>query len=462
MNKKPVLLRLSWHSSPLTLQTSAYKKNMSNKSSAEQKGYYKEPGPKFDKESPFDSMMQRFRFAAEILKLDDGLFQYLASPVKQVTVSIPVVMDNGKIEVFEGYRVIHDNVLGPSKGGIRFTPDVNIDEVKALAAWMTWKCAVVNVPFGGAKGGVRVDPHKLSISELERLTRRYTANMLGVFGPDRDIPAPDMNTNEQIMAWIMDTYSMNSQKTETAVVTGKPIILGGSQGRKEATGRGVVTVTLAALSKLGIMPNKVTVAVQGFGNVGSVSAQLMYEQGASIVAISDLSGGYYNKEGINIPEAIQYVKDNNKSLIGFKGAEKITNEELLELDCDVLIPAAKEDQISRHNADRIKAKIIAEGANGPVTANADAMLDEKGIMVIPDILANAGGVTVSYFEWVQDRQGYFWTEERVNRRLNRMMRDAFDNVYGVSEKYKITLRQAAYVYAIDKVATTLKMRGIYA
>ncbi len=435
---------------------------MRKKSSVDSKSYYKEPGPQFDKESPFESMMQRFRLAAEILKLDDGLFQYLASPVKQVIVSIPVVMDSGKIEVFEGYRVIHDNVLGPSKGGIRYAPDVNIDEVKALAAWMTWKCAVVNVPFGGAKGGVRVNPHELSQSELERLTRRYTANMLEVFGPDKDIPAPDMNTNEQIMAWIMDTYSMNSQRTETAVVTGKPVILGGSQGRKEATGRGVVTVTLAALSKMGLMPNKVSVAVQGFGNVGSVSAQLMYEQGASIIAISDLSGGYYNKEGINIPEAMKYVKENKNSLEGYPGAEKITNEELLELDCDVLIPAAKEDQISRHNAGRIKAKIIAEGANGPVTANADTMLDEKGIMVIPDILANAGGVTVSYFEWVQDRQGYFWTEERVNRRLNRMMRDAFDNVYGVSEKYKITLRQAAYVYAIDKVATTLKMRGIYA
>ena len=435
---------------------------MSKKSSVDSKNYYKEPGPHFDKESPFESMMQRFRFAAEILKLDDGLFQYLASPVKQVIVSIPVVMDSGKIEVFEGYRVIHDNVLGPSKGGIRYAPDVNIDEVKALAAWMTWKCAVVNVPFGGAKGGVRVNPHELSLSELERLTRRYTANMLEVFGPDKDIPAPDMNTNEQIMAWIMDTYSMNSQRTETAVVTGKPVILGGSQGRKEATGRGVVTVTLAALSKMGLMPNKVSVAVQGFGNVGSVSAQLMYEQGASIIAISDLSGGYYNKEGINIPEAMKYVRENKNSLEGLPGAERITNEELLELDCDVLIPAAKEDQISRHNADRIKAKIIAEGANGPVTANADTMLDDKGIMIIPDILANAGGVTVSYFEWVQDRQGYFWTEERVNRRLNRMMRDAFDNVYGVSEKYKITLRQAAYVYAIDKVATTLKMRGIYA
>ncbi len=435
---------------------------MSSKKNIYSNSIYKEPGPKLDKESPFKSMMERFRFAAEILNLDEGLFKYLASPVKQVTVSIPVIMDSGKIEVFEGYRVIHDNVLGPSKGGVRYSPDVNLDEVKALAAWMTWKCAVVNVPFGGAKGGIRCNPKELSQGELERLTRRYTANMLGVFGPDQDIPAPDMNTNEQVMAWIMDTYSMNAQKTETAVVTGKPVILGGSKGRKEATGRGVVTVTLAALSKLGVMPNKVTVAVQGFGNVGSVSARLMYEQGASIIAISDITGGYYNKDGINIPEAIQYMRSNNNILEGYPDAEKISNKELLELECDVLIPAAKEDQIDRTNADKIKARIISEGANGPVTANADSLLEQKGVMVIPDILANAGGVTVSYFEWVQDRQGYFWTEERVNRRLNRMMRNAFDNVFGVSENYKITLRQAAYVYSIDKVATTLKMRGIYA
>lgn len=425
-------------------------------------GYYKEPGPKLDKESPFESMMERFRFAAEILNLDEGMFKYLASPVKQVIVSVPIVMDSGKIEVFEGYRVIHDNVLGPSKGGVRFAPDVTLEEVQALAAWMTWKCAVVNVPFGGAKGGVRCNPKELSNSELERLTRRYTANMLGVFGPNRDIPAPDMNTNEQIMAWIMDTYSMNSQQTETAVVTGKPIILGGSQGRKEATGRGVVTVTLAALSKMGLMPNKVTVVVQGFGNVGSVSAELMYEQGSKIIAISDISGGYHNPDGIDIPHALDYMKSNGNSLEGYPKASLISNEELLELECDVLIPAAKEDQISKHNAGNIKAKIIAEGANGPVTANADSILEANGIMVIPDILANAGGVTVSYFEWVQDRQGYFWTEERVNRRLNRMMRSAFDNVYNVSEEYKITLRQAAYVYAIDRVATTLKLRGIYA
>jgi len=424
--------------------------------------FYKEPGPKLDRESPFDSMMERFRFAADILQLDEGMFQYLASPVKQVIVSVPIVMDDGKIKVFEGFRVIHDNVLGPSKGGIRFAPDVHLDEVKALAAWMTWKCAVVNVPFGGAKGGIRCNPKELSKGELERLTRRYTANLLEVFGPDRDIPAPDMNTDEQVMAWIMDTYSMNSLRTETAVVTGKPIILGGSQGRKEATGRGVVTVTLAALSKMGLMPNKTNVVVQGFGNVGSVSAQLMYEQGAKIIAISDISGGYYNKSGIDIPAAIDYMNKNNRSLEGYANADPISNEELLQLTCDVLIPAAKEDQINRENAHKIDAKIVSEGANGPVTANADSILENNGTMVIPDILANAGGVTVSYFEWVQDRQGYFWTEERVNRRLNRMMRTAFDNLYGVADQHGITLRQAAYVYAIDRVAETLKLRGIYA
>jgi glutamate dehydrogenase/leucine dehydrogenase len=424
--------------------------------------YYKEPGPKLDKESPFESMMERFRFAADILNLDEGTFQYLSTPVKQVTVSVPIVMDNGEIRVFEGFRVIHDDVLGPSKGGIRYAPDVNIEEVKALAAWMTWKCAVVNVPFGGAKGGVRCNPKEMSQRELEHLTRRYTANMLEVFGPDRDIPAPDMNTNEQTMAWIVDTYSMHARKNQWAVVTGKPIILGGSRGRKEATGRGVVTCVMSALNKLGMMANQCSVAVQGFGNVGSVSALLMHEQGSKIVAISDISGAYYNENGIDIPKAIAYSDANGKSLDGFADATVITNEELLELDVDILIPAAKEDQISVKNAHKIKAKIIAEGANGPITANADSILEEKGIMVIPDILANAGGVTVSYFEWVQDRQGYFWTEERVNRRLTRMMRDAFNNLFKVAEQYNVTLRQAAYIYAIDKVAKTMKLRGIYA
>jgi len=426
------------------------------------KQIYKEPAPILQNDSPFSSMMERFRHASDLLNLDEGMFKYLSTPEKVVIVAIPVIMDDGRIEIFEGYRVIHNSILGPSKGGIRYAEDVNLDEVKALAAWMTWKCACVNVPFGGAKGGIRVNPKELSQNELERLTRRYTSNMSDVFGPDKDIPAPDMNTNEQTMAWIMDTYSMKSKTNETAVVTGKPIILGGSKGRREATGRGVITTTLAAMNKLRISPSDSTIVVQGFGNVGSVSAQLIYEQGAKVIAISDVSGGYYNKAGIDIPAAIQYSKINNYSLEGFEGAEPISNKELLELECDVLIPAAKEDQINKDNAPNIRAKIIAEGANGPVTANADSILDEKGIMIIPDILANAGGVTVSYFEWVQDRHGYFWTEERVNRRLNRMMREAFDNLFMVSEKYSITLRQAAYVYAIDKVATTLKLRGIYA
>jgi len=435
---------------------------MAQKSQDYSSPYYKEPGPALNKESPFESMMERFRFAARILDLDEGMFQYLSNPVKSVTVSIPVIMDNGNIRVFEGYRVIHDNVLGPSKGGIRYTPNVTLDEVKALAAWMTWKCAVVNVPFGGAKGAIRCNPKELSNRELEQITRRYTAEMIEVIGPDRDIPAPDMNTNEQIMAWIMDTYSMHARRTENAVVTGKPVILGGSRGRKEATGRGVVTVTLEALNKLGIMANKCRVVIQGFGNVGSVTGRLLYERGARIVGISDITGGYYHPDGIDIDSVLVHMSQSGGTLAGFDGAEKISNEELLELDCDVLVPAALQDQINKHNAPNIKAKAIIEGANGPITANADAILDDMGILIIPDILANAGGVTVSYFEWVQDRQGYFWTEDRVNRRLNRMMRDAFQLLFSVKEKYDITLRQAAYVYAIQKVSDTLRIRGIYA
>lgn len=416
---------------------------------------------KKSEENPFESMMQRFDVAADILKLDQGVYEYLKTPARQIIVSIPVQMDNGKVEVFEGYRVIHNDILGPSKGGIRFAPDVHLDEIKALAAWMTWKCAILNIPFGGAKGGVKCDPTKLSKSELEKITRRYTASMIDVFGEEKDIPAPDMGTNEQVMAWIMDTYSMHIRHTETAVVTGKPIIIGGSEGRKEATGRGVMQVTITAMNKLGIVPTESTVAVQGFGNVGSVTAELLSQQGCKIIGISDVTGGYYNKSGINIPEAIAYVHQ-NKTLKGFKGGDKITQEELLELECDVLIPAAKEDQITAKNASKIKAKIIAEGANGPTTALADPILKEKGILVIPDILANAGGVTVSYFEWVQDRVGYFWSLDRVNRRLERMMRLAFDSVYTTSKEYNVTLRIAAYVMAIDKVSKTLKLRGIYA
>lgn len=422
---------------------------------------YEEPAPyKRDVDNPLESMMARFDRAAEILNLEKGVYEYLQKPVKQVIVSIPIQMDSGEIKVFEGYRVIHDNVLGPSKGGIRYSPDVTLDEVKALAAWMTWKCAVANIPFGGAKGAVRCDPKNLSKIELEKITRRYTANMLTVFGPDTDIPAPDMNTNEQVMAWIMDTYSMHAQRTVTGVVTGKPLIIGGSLGRYEATGRGVMIVTMEALKRIGLEPKDTRVSVQGFGNVGSVSAELLRQHGCKVVGISDLSGGYYNKKGIDVETAIDFVREHH-SLEGCGLGDKITNEELLESDCDVLVPAAKEDQIDQHNAPKIKAKLIVEGANGPTSADADDILRDKGIMVIPDILANAGGVTVSYFEWVQNRIGYYWDIDDVNKRHDRMMREAFDNVYQTAYKYKTTLRLGAYIFAIDKVSKTLKLRGIY-
>lgn len=423
---------------------------------------YQEPAPIPDKENPFESMMKRFDKAAEILQLEQGVYDFLKTPALQVIVSIPIQMDDGKIKVFEGYRVIHSYALGPAKGGIRYAPDVTLDEVKALAAWMTWKCAVMDIPFGGAKGAVKCDPRKLTKVELEKITRRYTANLLDIIGPDKDIPAPDLNTDEQIMAWIMDTYSMHVRRTERAVVTGKPLILGGSPGRREATGRGVMIVTLAAMEKLKLKPKKSTAVVQGFGNVGSVSAKLLAERGLKIIAISDITGGYYNKKGIDIEKAIQYVQKNpERTLEGFDGGEKITNKELLELECDVLIPAAREDQITKNNAPNIKAKLIVEGANGPTTASADPILEEKGILVVPDIVANAGGVTASYFEWVQDRMGYYWTAEMVNERLERIMISAFENVYDTAKKYGVSLRLGAYILAVDKVAKTLKIRGIY-
>ncbi len=423
---------------------------------------YQEPAPIPDKENPFESMMKRFDKAAEILQLEPGVYEFLKTPAMQVIVSIPIQMDDGSIKVFEGYRVIHNYALGPAKGGIRYAPDVTLDEVKALAAWMTWKCAVMDIPFGGAKGAVKCDPKKLTRVELEKITRRYTANLLDIIGPDKDIPAPDLNTDEQIMAWIMDTYSMHVRRTERAVVTGKPLILGGSPGRREATGRGVMIVTLAAMERLGLKPKNSTVVVQGFGNVGSISAKLLAERGLKVIAISDITGGYYNKKGIDIEKAIKYVQNNpERTLEGFDGGDKITNEELLELECDVLIPAAREDQITKHNAPRIKAKLIVEGANGPTTASADPILEEKGTLVVPDIVANAGGVTVSYFEWVQDRMGFYWTTEMVNERLERMMLSAFENVYNIAKAYNVSLRLGAYILAVDKVAKTLKLRGIY-
>ncbi len=422
---------------------------------------YKEPAPPIDKGNPLESMMNRFAVAAEILGLEQGVYEYLKRPVRQYIVSIPIQMDDGRIEVFEGYRVIHNEVMGPSKGGIRYAPDVNLDEIKALAAWMTWKCAVVGIPFGGAKGGVRCDPATLTRVELEKITRRYTANLIDVFGPDKDIPAPDMNTNEQIMAWVLDTFSMHTRRTQNAVVTGKPLILGGSLGRREATGRGVMVATLAALDKIGMEAKGARVVVQGFGNVGSISAQLLQDQGCVIVGISDISGAYSNTSGVNLEGAFAHV-ERHGSLDGWKGGDPISQQELLELDCDVLVPAAREDQITPAVAAKVKARVITEGANGPTMASADPILQEKGILVIPDILANSGGVTVSYFEWVQDRVGYFWSLQRVNRRLERMMRTAFDTVYTTAEQYKVTLRIGAYILAIDKVARTLKVRGIYA
>lgn len=423
---------------------------------------YIEPAPIKDRENPLESMMERFNIAAEKLGLSDEVYNVLKNPAKQVIVSLPITMDNGKIQVFEGIRVIHSNILGPAKGGIRFAPDVHLDEVRALAAWMTWKCAVVDIPYGGAKGGVRCNPREMSAGEIERLMRAYTLSMIDVFGPDKDIPAPDMGTGPREMAWLMDEYSKAHGTTVNAVVTGKPLVLGGSLGRTEATGRGVMVSALAAMEKLKINPFQATCAVQGFGNVGSWASILLEERGLKVVAVSDISGAYYNANGINIQEAIAYRDGNSGTLEGFKGAEKLAEAmELLELEVDVLVPAAVEDVITFKNVEKVKAKLIVEGANGPTSFKADNIINEKGIMAVPDILANAGGVTVSYFEWVQNRLGYKWTAERVNRRSDRIMKEAFNTVYKASIKYDVPMRIAAYIVAIDKVAKTYTYRGGY-
>ena len=414
-----------------------------------------------NEENPFEAMMSRFDRAAELLDLEPGLYKVLRHPEKQIIVSVPTLMDNGEVEVFTGYRVLYNTSRGPAKGGIRFDLQVTLEEVKALAAWMTWKCAVVNLPFGGAKGGVVCDPFKLSAGELERLTRRYTAGIIATLGPDSDVPAPDVNTNERVMAWVMDTYSMHMRHTVTAVVTGKPVEMGGSMGRREATGRGCMIVTKEALKHLGMSVQGTTVAVQGFGNVGSVAAQLLHREGCKIVAISDKSGGYYNKNGVDIDAALTYVKQ-HRGLEGFKGGDQISNDDLLTLDVDVLLPAALENVITSKNASKVRAKVICEGANGPTTAGADSVLDEKGIFVIPDILANAGGVTVSYFEWVQDRGGYFWDEATVNNRLTEIMTRSFADVLQLSRQHKVNMRTAAYMVSISRVATVHRLRGIYA
>jgi len=420
---------------------------------------YLEPAPLLNTENPFEAMMSRFRTASQILGLEEEVYNVLKSPAKQVIVSLPITMDDGSIKVFEGYRVIHSTILGPSKGGIRFDPHVNLDEVKALAAWMTWKCAVVDIPYGGAKGGVTCNPRQMSAGEIERLMRAYTLSMIDIFGADKDIPAPDMGTGPREMAWLMDEYSRTQGMTVNAVVTGKPIVLGGSLGRTEATGRGVMVSALAAMEKLKINPYKATCAVQGFGNVGSWASLLLAERGLKVVSVSDISGAYYNENGIDIAAAVKYRDANKGSLEGFTGAGKIGGDELLTLPVDVLVPAAKEDVITHHNAANIQAKLIVEGANGPTSSKADSIIYDKGISVVPDILANAGGVTVSYFEWVQNRLGYKWTADRVNRRSDRIMKDAFDNVYKTSVEYKVSMRIAAYMVAIDKVAKTYKFRG---
>ncbi len=420
---------------------------------------YVEPAPIKDKENPFESMMSRFQIAAQHLGLNSEVYDVLKSPDKQVIINMPVTMDDGSIKVFEGYRVIHNNVLGPSKGGVRYDKNVNLDEVKALAAWMTWKCAVVDIPFGGAKGGIRCNPREMSSGEIERLTRAYTTSLFDVFGPDTDIPAPDMGTSGREMAWMMDQYSRNSGMTVNGMVTGKPNVLGGSNGRVEATGRGVMVSTLAALEQLQINPFGCSIAIQGFGNVGSFAAILLEERGAKVVAISDITGAYYNKDGIDIAKAIEFKTGNNGTLEGFEGGDQLEGDDLLYLDVDVLIPAAMEDVITRSNADRIQAKLIVEGANGPTSAKADAIIADKGITVVPDILANAGGVTVSYFEWVQNRLGYKWTKERVNRRSDRIMKTSFNKIYKVKLKYNVTMRIAAYIAAIEKVAKAYKYRG---
>ena len=419
---------------------------------------YKEPAPILHDKDPLESMMKRFHVAAEYLDLDEEVYNVLKSSVKKIIVSLPISMDDGSIRVFEGYRVIHSNILGPSKGGIRYDPSVNINEVTALAAWMTWKCAVVDIPYGGAKGGICCDPKQMSLSELERLTRAYTQSMNDIFGPDKDIPAPDVGTGPDQMAWLMDEYSRARGVTINAVVTGKPIILGGSAGRIEATGRGVMVATLAALTKNKINPFNAKAAIQGFGNVGSWAALLLKERGCNIVAISDISGGYYDEKGIDIGKAIQYRNENKGTLEGFKEATKISNDELLKLDVDVLIPAALENAITEKNVNSIKAKVIVEGANGPTSHEADSIIEKNGIIAVPDILANAGGVIVSYFEWVQNRLGFKWTKSRVYRRSDSIIKQSFNNVYSIYKKYKVSLRTAAYIAAIDKVSRTYKYR----
>ncbi|MBW4040110.1 MAG: Glu/Leu/Phe/Val dehydrogenase [Acidobacteria bacterium] len=411
--------------------------------------------------NPWLAQAARFDEAARRLNLDAGLWKVLRFPSREIIVHIPVSMDDGSVEVFTGYRVQHSISRGPCKGGIRYSPDVSLDEVRALASWMTWKCAVVNIPFGGAKGGVICDPKTMSQGELERMTRRYTAALIEFIGPEKDVPAPDMGTNEQTMAWVMDTYSMHMGQTMTSVVTGKPVSLGGSRGRREATGRGISVVVDQALKHLNMVPAETTVIVQGFGNVGSNAAKLLWEKGYKIIGIGEFDGALHNPNGIDISELLQH-RARTGSIHKFAGASAFDKDTLLTQPCDVLIPAATENVITSRNAHQLQCRILCEGANGPTTPLADDILGEKGVFIIPDILANAGGVTTSYFEWVQDRMGYFWTEDEVNQRLDRIMMDSFTDVLQYAIAHDVNNRIAAYMLAIDRVAHTTRQRGIYA
>ncbi len=410
--------------------------------------------------NPYEVAVAQFDQAAELLHLDEDLREVLRKPKRELSVNFPVRMDNGRIRMFSGYRVQHNINRGPAKGGIRYSPDVSLDEVRALAMWMTWKCAVVGIPFGGAKGGVVVDPRELSKSELERLTRRYTTEISILIGPDSDIPAPDMNTNQQVMAWIMDTYSMHHGYSIPAVVTGKPLAIGGSEGRLEATARGVFVATQEAARDHGITLEGAKVVVQGFGNVGSVSAKLFYEAGCKVIGLSDIYGAVYNPKGIDVHRALRYAQEHGR-LTNLPDTEPISNAELLELPCDILVPAATEGQLTRHNASRIQARLIVEAANGPTTPDADAVFNDRGIPVIPDILANAGGVTVSYFEWVQDLQRFFWTEQQINAELERVMRRSYQATYQKAQDLGVSMRMGAYLLAVARVAEATAARGIY-
>jgi glutamate dehydrogenase (NAD(P)+) len=412
-------------------------------------------------ESMFEAVLARLDVASKLMNMSEDVATILRSPIKQVKVSLPVMMDNGKIQVFEGYRIVHSTVLGPSKGGIRYAMDVNQDEVMALSAWMSFKCAVANLPYGGAKGGIKCDPRTMSVGELERMTRAYASSMKDVFGVNKDIPAPDMGTSGREMAWILDEFNKVTGEDSPGVITGKPIVIGGSLGRDAATGRGVMVNTLAALKKMGLNPKEVTAAVQGFGNVGSHAARLLAEQGIKIVAIGDHTATFYNENGIDIHAALEFAAKNNRVLKGFTGATEIASNDILTCKCDVLVPAALQNVITEEIAHCIQAKLIVEGANGPTMPDADAVLNDKKIIVVPDILANSGGVTVSYFEWVQNKAGYYWSENEVNTKHDEKMEVAFADVWNNASVFKTSMRIAAYITALQKIEQGVKLKGNY-